>query len=174
MATENTTWKEKSTWDKSKEILGIIGNLAFITMLILNLIALKNLMKSNNYNNEVVGNCMTKYSKIASNIRAYNNHKDSTIDIVNTMYDYFDLTNEELFYIRNGVVNPEVSGDWITGMIKQIKIFKEDKNYNTVIENYPRIKKTFLIEWSEIKPDMISKQVIQNCMRNLNEYNLNQ
>lgn len=173
MATETTASKEKTKWEIFKEILGVVGNLAFITMLILNLVAIKNMMKSNNYNNDVVGACMTKYSKIAPSLRAYNNHKDSTIDRVNTMSDYFDLTNEELFYIRNGVVNPEVSGDWMTGMVKQIKIFKNDSIYQTVVKDYPRIEKTFDLDLDQVKPETISKEVIQNCMRNLDEYNLN-
>lgn len=165
---------KKSSWTKASEILGVIGSLSFITLLILNLIAIKNIVKSNNYSNDIVGLCMTKYSDISTDLRTYNlNSKNDTLNTNNIMYKYFDLTNEELFYIRNEVVSPDVSNDWLTGMIKQLKKFKTEKDYQKIFNEYPRVSATFNIDLDQIDSNKISIDVIEKCIDNLKNYNSN-
>ena len=166
---------KQTSWRKASEILSVIGSLSFITLLILNLISIRNIVKSNNYSNEVVGMCMDKYSKISSDLRSYNfDSKTDSINKNNLIYQYLDISNEELFYIRNGVVSPEVSQDWLTGMIKQIKKFKIEKNFQNIFDEYPRMSATFDIDFDQIGGDKVSKDVIDKCLNNLKNYNLNQ
>lgn len=174
MGQENN-WGSLTTYQKIKDILGVLGSLSFFTLFIINIYSISVIMKSNNYNNDVIGRCMDKYSKMSVDLRNYKMGKQTdSISVTNLMYQYFDVTNEELFYIRNGVVNPEVSSDWMTGMIKQIKLFSKEKNYKTIQDEFPRIKNTFDINLLDIETDKgISKETIQKCMKNLKEYNYN-
>jgi hypothetical protein len=165
---------KQSSWKKASEILNVIGSLSFITLLILNLISLNNIMKSNNYSNDIVGLCMTRYSDISTDLRNYNlNSKNDSINANNLMYRYFDLTNEELFYIRNGVVSPEVSNDWLTGKVKQLKKFKTEKDYQKIFSEYPRVSATFNLDLDQIDGNKISIEVIEKCIGNLKNYNSN-
>ncbi|MCA1966379.1 MAG: hypothetical protein LDL23_06980 [Flavobacterium sp.] len=136
------------------------------------MIAINCALKSNNYSNDLVGVCMNKYSGIATALRNYNNgvKVENTNDL---MYKYFDITNEELFYIRNENVSPEVSYDWMSGMIKQLKKFKKEKDFEEILAEYPRIAKTFDIDFDKIDGKNISSDVIEKCVDNLQEYNLN-
>lgn len=146
--------------------------LGVIAMLVVNMIAITCALKSNNYSNDLVGVCMKKYSEIATALRNYNKGV-KVADANDLMYKYFDITNEELFYIRNENVSPEVSHDWMTGMIKQLKRFKKEKDFEEILSEYPRIAKTFDIDLDKIDGKNISSEVIEKCVDNLNEYNLN-
>ena len=170
---EKKNWNDLSFYEKSKDILGFIGSLSFITLLVLNLLTFYKMGTSNNYSNEIVGMCMDKYQRFSSDLRNYNHNQTDSINTTNLMYQYIDLTNEELFYIRNKVVSPDVSRDWMTGMIKQMKIFKKEKEYETIKSEYPRIVKTFDIDIDQVNGG-VSKQVIDKCLNNLMEYNSNQ
>lgn len=163
--------------NKIKDILAKLDfkhfdRLSIITMLIVNMITINCALKSNNYSNDLVGVCMNKYSEIATALRNYNNgvKVENANDL---MYKYFDITNEELFYIRNENVSPEVSYDWMTGMIKQLKKFKKEKDFEEILSEYPRIAKTFDIDLDKIDGKNIDSEVIEKCIDNLQEYNLN-
>lgn len=146
--------------------------LGIIAMLIVNMITINCAVKSSKYDNGIVAGCMNKYSNIATAVRNYNKGAKEA-DNSDLMYKYFDTTNEELFYIRNGVVSPEVSQDWMTGMIKQLKRFKKEKDFKEILSEYPRIAKTFDINLDKIDGKNISNEVIEKCIDNLQEYNLN-
>lgn len=146
--------------------------LGIITMLIVNMITINCAVKSSKYDNAIVGVCMNKYSEIATILRNYNKGV-KVEDNSDLMSKYFDITNEELFYIRNGVVSPEISRDWMTGMIKQLKRFKNDKDFEEILNEYPRIAKTFDIDLDKIDGKNISSEVIEKCIDNLQEYNSN-
>lgn len=157
-------------WKIITDILGALGSLSFAILLVINIITLKNLFKSNAHSNEIVGMCMSKFSVFSEKLRLYNNKKEID-DVNNLIYRYFDLCNEELFYIKNGVVSPEVSKDWMTGMIRQMILFREQNEYKNILSEFPRIGETFNFNFDTITNNQISSNIIANCLNNLKKYN---
>ena len=146
--------------------------LGVILMFVANIITINCAIKTNKYSNDIVSDSMGKYSTISTDLRKYN--RGVSVDDKNDlMYKYFDITNEELFYIRNENVSPEVSHDWMTGMIKQLKTFKKEKDFKDVLGNFKRIERTFDIDLDNVDEENISKEVIEKCIENLKNYNAN-
>jgi len=166
---ELKTWRDLSPYEKFKDILGFIGPVFFFIGIIISLNTISKI-STKNYDNSLIGRCMDGYGKISNDLRKYEKGDTTGLDVKKLMYDYFDLTNEELFYIKNEVVSPEVGYDWLNGMVKKLRSFEKEPFYQNIKKEYPRIEKTFDMDLNKSE---LTKSDIEGCVSRLKEYNSN-
>ncbi|HEY0262422.1 MAG TPA: hypothetical protein VGB95_05310 [Chitinophagales bacterium] len=131
------------------------------------------ILPSSKYDNSLVRSCLESYRKIAEKLYRYNNNNNaSKIEANDLIQEYFERTNEELFYIKNNLINPEIGKDWIAGIIRQLSFFKKNNptELNDVFLTYPRVEATFKETLSENHTGKIENKLIDECLKKLKKF----
>lgn len=169
---DNQTWKTSSPWNRIKDVFNIIGGMSFFVLLIINLNTLNDVLFKKPYDNGVVISCMNKYTGLSGELRRFNNGDTTGINVVSLMYRYFDLTNEELFYISKDMVDPDIGDDWMTGIMKELKLLNErDPNlYERLMKDYSRVRTTFPDDLRMVDVNSLTREKLNRYYENLNGY----
>lgn len=102
------------------------------------------------FEHNVMISCIERFQQIIPDLESDDPQKK-----INAVPRYLDLCNEELFYFKNKYVPKEVEKEWLDGMISYLPIFINELECLSkgplsdvitpfMLQNYPRIRKTFI------------------------------
>lgn len=186
MARDPITWNSLTPYEKFKDVLTIISGLSVLTLIFINLYSIKNILSPPKiYDSDVVIKYMDEYSdKVGPDVTAYNQtcRDGNCYNRVDTlMKNYFALSEQELFYIKNNVISPEVTDEWLTSMLRQMQKFSDEDDYKKTLLGFGRVRTTFDFNLDTLQQPMdsgstlvpISEEQVNICKKRLDSYNSN-
>ena len=155
-------WINSQTFTTYKEFFGVLSSIA-IPIGIISLIIMYNSYKDTQVMNafNILSLFNKRYSEILQKLGKIDKLKEEEKEI--SIADYYNLCNEQLSYIKRGLIPHEEETTWINGMKEQILFFnKLDIEYTTAFSRgKPRLTSLIkiILEQPEVSTDELINRI---------------